>query len=767
MNDMTMAKFGMGASALRVEDRAFITGHGHYVDDYRPEGTLYAVMVRSPIAAGTFTINDIEAAREAPGVKLVLTHDDVTALNPLPCRGAATQEDGSETWIPTHYALAKDTVRHVGDSVAMVVAETLAEALDAAELIDIDWASTDCVTDTKAALEDGAPLVWPEHGSNLAFRYATGDKAATEAAFAKAHKVAKLELINNRVVTNYMEPRGAVGEYDPATDRFTLTAATQGGHGMRNVLSEILKIEEAKLRVVTPDVGGGFGTKIFVYVEYPLLLLAAKATGKPVKWTCGRSEAFLADSQGRDNVTTAELAMDESGKFLALRVDLKAAMGGYLAQFGPYIPNGGSTMSTGVYDIPALYCAIKGIYTNTLPTDAYRGAGRPEASYTIERLVDEAARVMGIDRLELRRRNFVKPEQMPYTTAAGRIYDTGEFDGHMTRALEVADWDGFAARAKESAAKGLYRGIGLSTYIEACAFPGSERAELQLGTTGKLTLLIGTQSNGQGHATAYTQIIAEHLGIDPAEIEVIQGDTDRVKTGGGTGGSRSIPLGLPSVDAASIELANKLKELASDKLEAAPEDLEISDGAVRVVGTDRSVTFGDLGGGAPISAAGQVKQDQPTFPNGTHVCELVVDPATGIVSIERYVIVDDYGVAVNPVLLEGQVHGGTAQGIGQALLEHTVYDDEGQLITASLLDYAMPRAEDIPFFHFEMRNVPSKHNAFGIKGAGEAGSIGSCGAVMNAVVDAVSRGCGVTHVNMPATPSVLWQTINDATAKAA
>jgi carbon-monoxide dehydrogenase large subunit len=769
MNEMTMAKFGLGAAALRKEDQALITGHGHYVGDYTPEGTVHAVLLRSPIAAGSFKINDVEAARSAPGVRMVLTHEDIAHLNPLPCRAAMPQADGKPTEVPPHYMLAKDTVHHVGDPVALVVADSVEAANDAVEMIDVEWETREAVTNTAEALKDGAPLVWPEHGSNLAFRYAQGDKDATEAAFANAAKTVKLDLVNNRLVTSYMETRGCVGEYDPTTKRFKLTAGTQGGHGMKGVLAEILKVDEDALHIITPDVGGGFGTKIFVYAEYPLVLHVAEKLGRPVKWVSGRSEAFMSDSQGRDNVTTAEMAVDENGKFQALRVHLRAAMGGYLAQFGPFIPWVGTTMAPGVYDIPAMHVTIDGVFTNTLPVDAYRGAGRPEAAYTMERLVDEIARETGIDRIELRRKNFIKPDQMPYHTAAGRTYDTGDFDGTMTRAMEVIEWDSFASREAESRARGKFRGIGLATYIEACAFPGSERAEVKLGDDGKITLMIGTQTNGQGHATAYGQVIADKLGIDLNDITVIQGDTDIVKTGGGTGGSRSIPLGIPSVGVASDELGEKLKKLASDKLEAAADDLEFSGGAVRIAGTDRAVSFSELAAAAPeaLTGEGEVNQSEPTFPNGTHACELEVDPDTGHVSILRYVIVDDFGVVVNPLLLEGQVHGGVVQGIGQALHERTVYDEDGQLITASFLDYAMPRADDVPFFHFETRNIPSTHNALGIKGAGEAGSIGSCGAIMNALVDALGRNVGVWHVDMPATPAILWDVINSAGRRAA
>ncbi|XWN29495.1 MAG: xanthine dehydrogenase family protein molybdopterin-binding subunit [Devosia sp.] len=766
MNEMTMAKFGLGASALRLEDQAFVTGHGHYLDDYQPEGALAAFFLRSPIGNGTFKITGgLDAARAHPGVHLILTYEDIAHLAPMPCKGGQDQEDGTPTPVPDRPCLAKDTVKHVGDAVAIIVADTMAIAMDASELIEVDWDGVDAVTDAGDALKDGAPLVWPDTGTNRAFRYTQGDKDATEAAFAKAKTVAKLEIINNRLVTNFMEPRGAVGEFDAGTGRYTLTAGTQGGHMMRDIIAgDIMKIDADKLRVVTPDVGGGFGTKIFCYPEYPVLLVAAEKLGKPVKWVCGRTEAFMSDTQGRDNITVAELALDENHKFLGLRVDLKANMGAYLSQFAPFIPFIGITMAPGVYDIPAMFVVIDGVFTNTVPVDAYRGAGRPEAAYCIERLVNEAARLTGISAIEMRRINFIKPEQMPYKTAAGRTYDTGEFDGHMTRALDVIDWDGFEGRVKDSTDRGTYRGIGLATYIEACAFPGSEAAEVELNADGSVLLKIGTQSNGQGHATAYAQVIAEKLGLDLSQITMIQGDTDQVKTGGGTGGSRSIPLGIPSVDKAAVELGDKLKSLASDKLEASAQDLEFSGGAVRIVGTDRSISFADLAAESSetLSGGGEVQQAEPTFPNGTHACELEIDPSTGRVAILRYVIVDDFGVTVNPLLLEGQVHGGVVQGIGQALHERTVYDDEGQLISASLLDYAMPRADDLPFFHFETRNVPSTHNAMGIKGAGEAGSIGSCGAVMNALVDALMRNVGVTHVDMPATPDVLWRVIHEA-----
>jgi len=773
MNDMSAAKFGIGAPARRMEDQAFVTGHGHFVDDYQPEGVLAAAVLRSPIAAGTFTITGgLDEARAAPGVKLVMTHEDIAHLGPLPSKGIGPQVDGSPTHVPPRHILCKDRVRFVGDPVVFIVAETRALAEDAAELIEIDWDSEPAVADADRALEDGAPLVWSDTGSNLAFTYGMGEEAPTEAAIAKAEQVAKLTLVNNRLVTNYMETRGCVGEYDAASGRYTLTVVSQGGHSMKGILAkDIFGIEPDRIRVVTPDVGGGFGTKIFMYPEYPLAMIAAEKLGAPVKWISSRSEAYLSDSQGRDNITTAELAMDASGRFLGLRVDMIANMGAYLHQFGPFVPRIGSTMSTGVYAIPACHVRIRGAFTNTVPLDAYRGAGRPEAAYVIERLVDEAARVTGMTPEAIRRLNFITPEQMPYETATGRVYDSGEFAGHLDRALEVSDHAGFEARIAESGARGRLRGIGLTTYIEACAFPGGETAKVELGDNGTVTLMIGTQSNGQGHATAYGQVMADLLGIDFGQIKVVQGDTDRVETGGGTGGSRSIPLGLPSVKGASSELADKLKAIAADHLEAAPSDLELVEGSVRIVGTDRSMAFADIARAtedkSQLSASNRVEQDKPTYPNGTHVCEIEIDPETGNVHILRYTIVDDFGVTVNPILLAGQVFGGVVQGIGQALLERTVFDEEGQLLTASMLDYALPRADDVPFFHFETRNVPTTSNALGIKGAGEAGTIGSASAVMNAITDALERSVGVTHVDMPATPAKLWSIIAEARANAA
>ncbi|WP_242390347.1 xanthine dehydrogenase family protein molybdopterin-binding subunit [Polymorphum gilvum] len=762
---MAPSKFGIGAPIRRKEDAALVTGHGRYTDDYTPEGCLHAYVLRSSMAHARISLSNVEAARDHPGVALVLTAEDIDDLKPMPTKAVMPQIDGTPHKVPPRPVLCGDTVRHVGDAIAFIVAKDVNTAKSAAELIEVDYEPLPVVVDIEKALEPGATLIWPEFGTNKAFVLGHGDAAKTEAAFAKAAHVTSIRVVNNRLVSNYMEVRACVGEYDEDSGRYTLTAGTQGGHGARDVIAkDILDIDPARLRVITPDVGGGFGTKIFVYREYPLCLVAAQRLGKPVKWTGERMEHFVTDAHGRDNVTTAELALDSDGRILGLKIDVLAAMGAYLHQYAPFIPFVGTSMSTGLYDVSALAVTATGVYANTVPTDAYRGAGRPEAAYLIERLIEKAGLETGLGSAEIRRRNFVASDRLPYTTATGRMYDTGDFAGHMDKAMEVADWAGFAERQKQSAAVGRYRGIGMCCYIEACAFPGGEEATVELNGDGTVTLLIGTQTNGQGHATAYGQVIAEHLGLDLDRIEVIQGDTDRVRKGGGTGGSRSIPLGLPSVNEASKSLVRKIKELAADRLEAGPEDLELVDGSVRVVGTDRQVTLAEIAAAAPETLAGreEVKQAEATYPNGTHICELEVDPDTGDVEILNYVIVDDFGVTVNPILLAGQVHGGTAQAISQALCERTVYDEEGQLLTASLLDYQLIRAEDLPDFNFQTRNVPSTTNALGIKGAGEAGTIGGCASVMNALQKALGDGAGVGHIDMPATPLRVWEAIRAA-----
>ncbi|TKT81252.1 xanthine dehydrogenase family protein molybdopterin-binding subunit [Aquamicrobium sp. LC103] len=766
MNVMT-PKFGMGASVLRKEDDAFITGRGRYTDDIAPAGTLHGYVLRSPVAKGTFSIASTEAARAAPGVHLVLTGADLAHLGDLKSGAMQKQPDGSRAPTRDIPILCRDRVNYVGDAVAFVVADTRALAQDAAELIEIDFDAEDAVAGTAVALEEGADLVWPELGSNKAFEYRIGDAGKTAAAFDKASRVTRVEFINNRLVCNYMEPRSAIGEWRGDEDRFVLTTGSQGVHSMRRIIAEqVFEMPQEKLRVVTPDVGGGFGPKTFVYREYPLVLEAAKRIGRPVKWTGDRTEHFLTDAQGRDNVVEAEMAMDENGRFLALRVRLLANLGAYISQYGPFIPYVGASMSTGVYDIDALDVHITGVYTNTCPVDAYRGAGRPEAAFLLEKLVDACARDLGIGPDEIRRRNFIRPEQFPYVTQTGRSYDVGEFAGHMELAMERAGWGGFEERRAASKAEGKLRGIGMATYIEACAFAGSEPAHVELNEDGTVTVLIGTQSNGQGHATAYAQFVAEKLGIDIARVNVHQGDTDRLASGGGTGGSRSIPLGGVSAARAGEDLAEKIRRIAADELEASAADIELVEGTARIVGTDRRIDFAEVARAAKspddIKGFGEFVQDEATYPNGTHICEVEIDPQTGRTSIVGYTIVDDFGATVNPILLAGQVHGGVVQGVGQALTENTVYSDDGQLLTASFMDYGMPRADDIPSFHFETRNVPSTTNALGIKGAGEAGTIGATPAALNAVTDALHRAYGIGHIEMPATPSRIWQAIEEA-----
>jgi carbon-monoxide dehydrogenase large subunit len=760
-------KFGMGASVLRVEDQTFIKGLGRYTDDIKQAGLLHGYVLRSPVANGSFKIASTEAAKAAPGVHLVLTGEDLKNLGALKSGAMQRQPDGTKAPTRDIPVLCRDRVHYVGDAVAFVVADTRALAQDAAELIEIEYESEDAAASTATALDEGAPLVWPELKTNRAFTYHIGDKKKSEAGFKAAKHVTRIEFHNNRLVCNYMEARSAIGEWNAKEDRFVLTTGSQGVHSMQKIIADqIFRIDAKQLRVITPDVGGGFGPKSFVYREYPLVLEAAKRLGRPVKWTCDRTEHFLTDAQGRDNLVVAQMAMDENGRFLAFKVDLTANMGAYISQYGPFIPVIGVSMSTGVYDISALDVTVTAVYTNTCPVDAYRGAGRPEAAFLLEKLVDACARDLGLSYDEIRRRNFIRPEQFPYTTATGRMYDVGEFEGHMNQAIERSDWKSFEERLEKSKAAGKIRGLGMATYIEACAFPGSEPAHVELNGDGTVTLFIGTQTNGQGHATAYAQFLVDKLNMPFDRIKVHQGDTDRLKDGGGTGGSRSIPLGGVSTARAGEDLAEKIKRVAADELEASAADIELVDGSARIVGTDRTISFADVAKAAKkpedLKGFGEFVQDEATYPNGTHICEVEIDPETGTTEIVRYTIVDDFGATVNPVLLAGQVHGGVVQGIGQALTEDTVYGEDGQLLTASFMDYAMPRADDVPSFHFETRNVPSTTNAMGIKGAGEAGTIGSTPAALNAVTDALWRAYGIGHIEMPATPARIWAAVQEA-----
>src|ERR1700722_12369501 len=769
---MKPTKFGMGQGIKRVEDVRLITGAGRYASDASDQAALRAVFVRSPYGHARFKIGDLAAARAMPGVKGIFVAGDFAELGGLPCLAPMPNSDGTQTPLKPFPVMSADEVQHVGDIVAMVVADTVAEARDAAESLTIDWEEFPAVADVEQAIQPGAPLVFAGAPGNVAYDAQIGDKAKTDAAFASAAHVARIKIVNPRVIANYMEPRSATGEYDTASGRLTLTAGSQGVHAFRDVIANaILKIPADKLRVITQDVGGGFGTKAFVYREYPLVLEAARRLGRSVSWLGDRSEHFVGDAQGRDNVTTAEMAMDSQGRFLAMRVDILSNLGAYLHMFAPYIPWLGASMATGCYHIGELHARVRGIYTHTVPVDAYRGAGRPEGAFVLERLVDACARKLGLTPEDIRSRNFVKPEQMPYHTYTDRDYDVGDFEGALRTCLEKADREGFGRRVDDARARGKIRGFGIASYIECTAWSDSETGSLMLEKNGDFTLTIGTQSNGQGHETAYAQAVSQFLDVPLERITVVQGDTDRVKTGFGTGGSRAIPLGAVLVTRASEALAGSLKELAADKLEAAVADLEIADGKVRIAGTDRAISYAEIAMlpgviAANLTATESFAPSNATYPNGTHACEVGIDPDTGETAIVRYSVVDDFGFTLNPLLLAGQVHGGIAQGAGQALMERAVFDDDGQLLTASFLDYCMPRADNLPAFDFETRNVPSTTNPMGLKGAGEAGSIGSTPAVMNAVADALWRAYKVEHIDMPATPFAVYDAIRRSRAHA-
>jgi carbon-monoxide dehydrogenase large subunit len=773
-----MKQFGIGQPVRRVEDRRFITGRGAYLDDLSQPRQVWAYLLRSPHAHAGIRGIDTAAALSAPSVLAVYTGEDLArdGIGTIPCLSALNNRDGSPCVMPPHPAIARDRVRHVGDTVALVVAESLAAARDAAESVAVDYEPLSAAVDTGRALEAGQPEVWDAAPGNLCFDWEVGDGAAVERAIAGARHRIVLELVNNRVVVNSMEPRGAIGEYDPGEDSYTLWSSTQGSHFVRNLLAEsILKVPENRIRVVTRDVGGGFGMKLFLYPEHVLVLWAAKKIGRPVKWTPDRSDAFMTDTQGRDNITRLELALDGELRFLGLDVAILANMGAYLSNFAPEIPTvSGAVMHSGVYAIPAIHVGVKGVFTNTVPIDAYRGAGRPEAAYAIERLIDYAARRLGVSPQELRRRNFIRPEAMPYSTPLGLNYDSGEFARNMDQALAAADLAGFPERRAAACARGRYRGLGHAVYIEQSGFPPDEFAELRFDQSGTLTILMGTQSSGQGHQTAYTQLAVERLGVAPDKVRVLQGDTAAVSFGRGTGGSRSLPVGGASLAEAADKLIAKGRRIAAHLFEAAEADVEFSDGVFTVTGTDRRLSIDEVARAAfnPMQQApgvepgfdetGHFAPPQPTFPNGCHVCEVEIEPETGHIDIVRYLVVDDFGTVINPLLLRGQVQGGVAQGVGQAMLERTVFESEsGQLVTGSFTDYCLPRADDLPAIEFAYNVVPCRTNPLGVKGAGEAGAIGAPPALVNAVVDALAE-VGIDHLDMPLTPECLWQAIRAA-----
>ena len=777
-----MGQFGFGQSVRRKEDVRFITGRGRYTDDISLPGQVAAYVVRSPHAHATFKIKDAAAVKKAPGVLAVLTGADAVAdkLGNIPCKVPIKNRDGSKSVMPPYPLLVDGTARHVGDAVALVVAETLAQARDAAELIEIDWSPLPAAADTGSAGDAGAPQVWPQAKNNQVFDWELGDAKATEAAFAKADKVIELDLINNRIIVNSMEPRGALGHFDVKEDRYHLYTSSQGAHSIQGLLTEALNEKAEKFHVVTPDVGGGFGMKLFLYREYALVLWAAKKVGRPVKWTSDRQEAFLSDTQGRDHVSKARLAMAKDGTFLGLKVHTVANLGAYLSNYGPFIPTmAGTGMLAGLYSTPAIHAHIVGVFTHTVPIDAYRGAGRPEAAFLVERLVDVAARETGMSPDAIRRKNFIPSQAMPFKTALGETYDSGDFAGAMDKCMAAADWKGVGARKAASQKKGKIRGIGMACYVEACSGGGPENAWISVEPSGAVLVAIGTQSNGQGHETAYAQVTADRLGIDIEQVRVIQGDTDTIKSGGGTGGSRSIPVGSVCIDGAATDVINKGKKIAAQAMEASEADIEFAEGAFAIAGTDRRMTLFEVAAAANdpkkrpagIEAGGLngtsgFTPPASTYPNGCHIAEVEVDPETGTVQVERYTIVDDFGTVLNPMMLQGQVHGGIGQGLGQALLENCSYDENGQLVTGSLMDYCLPRAGDVPTVAFDMNPVKCKTNPLGLKGCGEAGAIGAPPTIINALVDALQP-YGVRHIDMPATPEKVWAAIQAGQSKRA
>ncbi|MBM3646819.1 MAG: xanthine dehydrogenase family protein molybdopterin-binding subunit [Alphaproteobacteria bacterium] len=772
-----MAKFGIGDSVRRLEDPRLLTGGGRYTDDTKlgaPAARMY--VLRSPHAHADIRKVDVSAAKKAPGVLLVLTGEDVrkAGFGDVPCLVPLENKDGSQRADTPRPMLAQGRVRHVGDAVALVVAETLDQAKDASELIEIDYDARAHVVGTYEAAQPGAPLVHDHIKSNIVFDWAMGDQAATDAAFAKAHRVVKLQLVNQRLVVNSMEPRGAICEYDAKDDRSTLWLSSQGVHMIRPVVADlILKIGSPKLRVRTGDVGGGFGMKIFVHPEYPMVVWASRTLERTVKWIPDRQEAFQSDVQGRDHVSIAEMALDKDCRFIGCRITTYAALGAYLNHFSVFIPTlAGSSMLVGLYQTPAAYVNVKGVLTNTVPTDAYRGAGRPEAAYLLERFVDHVARETGLSPDEIRARNFIKPAQIPFKTALGDTYDSGDFEGVMRKGMARADWQGFAVRRAASLAKGKWRGIGLATYVEKCGGGGMpETAVAKFNDDDTMTIYLGNQTNGQGQETAIRQIASARLGIDADRIRFVQGDSDVVPEGM-TGGSRMVSVAGTATLGVADKIIAKGKLVAASAMEASAADIDYADGSFKIVGTDRSMSLFQVAKAAKdakhVPAGEKPGLDDEytrmpaadTFPNGCHICELEIDPDTGTLAILNYSVVDDFGMALNPLLLQGQVHGGVGQGVGQALTERTVYDkDSGQLLSGSFMDYALPRADIVPHVHFDLHNSPCTTNPLGAKGAGEAGAIGAPPAVVNAIVDAIFPHTGVKHVDMPVTAASLWAVV--------
>ncbi|MEL6979577.1 MAG: xanthine dehydrogenase family protein molybdopterin-binding subunit [Pseudomonadota bacterium] len=784
----------IGGAMKRREDLRFLKGKGRYVDDMNRPGQAYVYFLRSPVAHATIAKLDIAAAAAAPGVVRILTAADFEAFGGVPCGWQVTDKDGQPMKEPKHPILAEGKVRHVGDPICGVIATSLAEARDAAEMIEVEFGELPAVIDMPSATTSGV-AVHDEAPDNVCYDWEFGDKAAAETAFSGAARIVSLELTNNRLAPNPMEPRCAIGEYDDSGDQHTLYTTSQNPHVIRLLMGAfVLGLPEHKLRVVAPDVGGGFGSKIYHYAEEAFVTHAAKVVGRPVKWTADRSEAFISDAHGRDHVTKAELALDAEGHFLGLRVDSQANMGAYLSTFAPSIPTWlHGTLLAGQYRTPAIFIRMRAMFTNTVPVDAYRGAGRPEATYLLERLVEQAGRETGLGPVEIRRRNFIGKDQFPYDTPVAVTYDTGDFDATMDKALEIADFAGFPARQAEAKARGKLRGVGFSSYIEACGIAPSslvgalgaraglyEAATIRVNPTGSVTVFTGSHSHGQGHETTFAQVVADQLGLPADSIEIVHGDTANVPFGMGTYGSRSLAVGGSAIVKAVDKIVDKSKKIAAHLLEAAETDIVFEDGMFKVAGTDKAKAFAEVSLAAYVPHQYPIEELEPgleetafydpknfTYPAGTYIAEVEVDPGTGEVTLMSLAAADDFGKVVNPMIVEGQVHGGLAQGVGQAVLEHAIYDESGQLLTGSYMDYAMPRAADLPDFLVDHScQTPCTHNPLGAKGCGEAGAIGSPPAVVNAVLDALGP-LGVKTIDMPLTPNRVWAAISAAGGAAA
>lgn len=764
----------IGQSLARKEDPKLLSGQGRYTDDMNVVGQAYGYVLRSTYAHGEIERFDDEAARAMPGVLAVYTFDDLDRAGYQTIKNVTgfPNRDGSAMIKPPRPSLANGRVRFVGDPVAFVVAETAVQARDAAEMIELDINPLPAVTDVDEAAKPGAPQIWPEAPGNVSLDFHYGDEAEVQAVFDGAAHVTKLRLMNDRVVVASMEPRAAIAEYDAESGRYTLRLGCQGVFGIKNGIAGLLNVDPDKVRIITGNVGGSFGMKSQPYPEYIPLLHAAKQLGRPVRWRDERSESFLSDNHGRGSRFTGELALDADGKFLALRYTGLCDIGAYLSGMGPGPQTNNIVRnSVSLYSVPLLEVSVKAIFTNATQTGPYRGAGRPEANYFTERLIDQAARETGIDRIELRRRNLIQPEAMPYKAASGLTYDSGDFPAVLARAVEKSDWNGFEERKAESAAKGLLRGRGFCSYLEVTGPPSKEMGGIRFQEGGGVQIVTGTLDYGQGHATPFTQVLCDKLGVPFDAVSLLQGDSDELIVGGGTGGSKSAIASGGAIVEASAAVIEKGRIAAAHVLETAVEDIEFNRGAFEVAGTDRVIGILELEeqlrnsptlpDGVPDTLSVELEHDTApsSYPNGAHVVEVEIDPDTGVTRIDRYSAVDDFGVVLNPMLVEGQVHGGIVQGLGQIFMERVVFDEDGQPQTGSFMDYAMPRADDVPDFDIEFLEVPAKTNALGVKGCGEAGSSGALGAVMNAVVDALADR-GITHIDMPVTPQNIWRALN-------